>query len=248
VQRRLLLLAAALCAAAATPVLAAPAPTTLQFAGRTWTIRPNGKGGPGPEGGNVWRSRNAFVDEKGQLHLKITTDGSRWFCSDVTTNERLGLGTYEFKVVGRPDLFDPNVVLGLFSYPTADVGEDGTHEIDIELARWGKAKWPPLNYTVYPTTLTLPYTTDTHEIALSGDQTVHSYVRSARKIRFHSEETLADGSARSLATWTFAPSDPNQRVSDAAMPVHINLWLRNPPTDGKPVEVVISAFKFKPAN
>ena len=41
------------------------------------------------------------------------------------------------QVNGRLDQLDDNVTLGLFSYPTGDVGPDGTHEIDLEFARWG---------------------------------------------------------------------------------------------------------------
>ena len=51
----------------------------------------------------------------------------------------LGFGRYQFQVIGRIDQLDPNVVLGLFKYPTPDVGPDGTNEIDIEFAQWGRA-------------------------------------------------------------------------------------------------------------
>jgi beta-glucanase (GH16 family) len=34
-------------------------------------------------------------------------------------------------------------------YPPKDVGEDGTNEIDIEIARWGHALAPQVNYTAW---------------------------------------------------------------------------------------------------
>ena len=35
-------------------------------------------------------------------------------------------------------------------YPTPDVGPDGTHEIDIEFAKWGVPDAKIGNYTVWP--------------------------------------------------------------------------------------------------
>ena len=63
---------------------------------------------------------------------------------------RLGFGTYQFKVIGRPDLFDDNVVLGLFNYTRPDVGPDATNEIDIEFAKWGGSQSQMGNWAVYP--------------------------------------------------------------------------------------------------
>lgn len=121
----------------------------ISFSGYDWEVR-SGTGGPGP---NDWSADNVFVDADG-LHLKISNSGSTWSCAEVTLTQRLGFGVYEFQLTGRPDLFDRNVVLGLFNYPPADVGPDGTNEIDIEFAQWGQAgNRNRLNWTVYPPAL-----------------------------------------------------------------------------------------------
>ena len=70
---------------------------------------------------------------------------------EVLTKDRSGFGRYQFWVVGRVDRLDPNVVFGLFNYPTPDIGPDGTNEIDIEFAKWGKPEAPMGNYTVWST-------------------------------------------------------------------------------------------------
>jgi hypothetical protein len=49
---------------------------------------------------------------------------------------------HQFWVFGRIDKLDPNVVFGLFGYPIANVEPDGTHEIDIEFAKWGASQAP----------------------------------------------------------------------------------------------------------
>ena len=102
----------------------------IQFGGFTWSVR-SGRGGPGP---NQWSENNVWLDSATNLHLKISQRDGKWTCAEVTTRQQLGFGLYEFQIASRLDDFDDNVVLGLFNYPTGDVGPDGTHEIDIEFA------------------------------------------------------------------------------------------------------------------
>jgi hypothetical protein len=126
--------------------------------------------GPGP---NSWDENNVWVDQDGYLHLTITNRGGQWYCSQVSMAGRLGFGRYQFWVIGRIDKFDPNVVFGLFNYPTPDVGPDGTHEIDIEFADWGKPKAPIGNYTVWPAKTGFNRAYKRFSIALNGDFTTH---------------------------------------------------------------------------
>ena len=79
------------------------APRTLQFAGYSWTVR-SGHGGPGP---NTWESGNVAVDGEGRLHLRIRLQEGRWSCAEVTLQQRLGFGRYEFEVVIRSFRFVP---------------------------------------------------------------------------------------------------------------------------------------------
>ena len=109
----------------------------IEFGGYTWAVR-SGRGGPGP---NAWEENNAWLDTATNLHLKISQRDGKWSCAEVTMQRRLGFGRYQFQTTGRLDRFDDNVVLGFFNYPTGDVGPDGTHEIDIEFARWGNIQF-----------------------------------------------------------------------------------------------------------
>src|SRR5512139_2236906 len=90
----------------------------IQFGGYTWTVR-TGHGGPGP---NAWDENNVWLDSATNLHLKISHRGGKWSGAEITMQKRLGFGQYQFQTIGRLDLLDDNVVLGLFNYPTADVG------------------------------------------------------------------------------------------------------------------------------
>jgi hypothetical protein len=103
--------------------------TTIEFAGYTWDVR-NGGGGPGP---NNWSDKNAWVDDQKRLHLKIAKRDGKWSCAELTMTKPLGFGKYDFVVNGAVGKLDDNVILGLFNYPTPEIGPDGTNEIDIEL-------------------------------------------------------------------------------------------------------------------
>src|SRR5690349_15026143 len=47
----------------------------IQFSGYTWTVRHSGLSGPGP---NLWSHENVWLDEAGDLHLKISHDENGW--------------------------------------------------------------------------------------------------------------------------------------------------------------------------
>lgn len=236
-----LLLAAALAVAGS----AAPA-ATVNFAGYTWEVR-SGGGGPGP---NSWSAANVAVEADG-LHLRISRTGSgAWTCAEVTMTRSLGFGEYQFELTGRPDLFDRNVVLGLFNYPTEAVGPDGTNEIDIEFAQWGDAGNPNrLNWTVYPPALGPAPTHKEVPLALTGDATTHRFDWTSQGVKYKSLHGYQDtGDANLFAKWNDRPTKPKKQIPQTPIPVHMNLWLfdRHAPTDGQPVEVVIRSFTFTP--
>jgi hypothetical protein len=233
---------------APTPIgraLTAPV-TTIHFSNYDWQVR-SGTGGPGP---NIWDDTNAWLDAEGSLHLKITHVVSEWHSVEVTLQDRLGFGTYQFDVVGAIDQLDANVVLGLFNYPPPDVGPDGTNEIDIEFARWGNISYPNGNYTVWPAGTGLTQSSNSFEFALSNITSTHQFLWLPTSINFQSAQGLASDKVPPFASWSYQPAAFNQYIPQQAMPVHINLWLfqGNMPTNGQEVEVVIRKFTFTPLN
>ena len=88
---------------------------------------------------------------------------------------RLGFGQYQFWVVGGGDRLDKNIVFGMFTCPTSDVGPDGAHEIDIEFSRWSQADNPMGNYTAGPATTTVQRTARGFSLALDGDRSTHRF-------------------------------------------------------------------------
>jgi hypothetical protein len=237
-----------------------PTPRTIDFSGYTWEVRQPGNGGPGP---NDWDPANVFVDAQGRLHLRITQttvpgDGVTApqvvrRCAEITTVQRLGLGRYEFQVTGPIDELNENVVLGLFDYPTRDVGINGTNEIDIEFGKWGRPAANNGNFTVYHANDT-PGGHDTHTFRFLHDDsasepitTTESFTRYADRIVYACALGGRETGGRTVETWTYAPTN-RDLLPMKPLPVHVNLWLfqGRPPSDGKPVEIVIDHFAFVP--
>ncbi len=216
----------------------------IEFGGYTWTVR-SGKGGPGP---NVWEENNVWLDAATNLHLKISLRDGKWSCAEVTMRKRLGFGRYQFQTTSQLDRFDDNVVLGLFNYPTGDVGPGATHEIDIEFAQWGNKKNPMGNYTVWPVEKSLKQVSKSFPFTLADDQTTHRFIWSRDEVKFRSTQGFRENDREEIASWIFRPDEPARRISQQPMPVHINLWLFKGlvPKNGQEVEVIIHDFKFTP--
>lgn len=219
---------------------------TLLFSGYEWRVKSGEAMGPGP---NAWNAANVWLDAKKQLHLKIANRDGKWTCAEVETTKRLGFGTYEFQVVGRIDRLDRNIVLGLFNYPTRDVGADGTNEIDIEFARWGYEDAPNGNFTVWPPVKEVKEGSDTFRFTLTDDVTVQRFEWTSQKILFESLRGQGKKADDLLHRWLFQPDEALRHIPQQPLPVLINLWLfgGKAPTDGKEVELVIRRFRFTPA-
>ncbi len=189
-----------------------------------------------------------WLDAQTNLHLRIARREGVWSCAEVVMRDRLGFGRYEFQVRGRLDQFDDNVVLGLFNYPTREVGPDGTHEIDIEFARWGEAKNPVGNFTVWPVEAALKRASKAFPVALAGEVTSHTFTWHKDRIAFLSSQSVPGEDDAAICRWVYAPEPSSSFIAARPMPVHINLWLfqGRPPKDGREVEMVISKFAFEP--
>jgi hypothetical protein len=218
---------------------------TIRFSGYDWTVKSGVTLGPGP---NNWDENNVWVDDRGDLHLLLTTRDGQWYCSEVSLNDRLGFGRYQIFVIGRIDTLDPNVVLGLFNYPTPDVGPDGTNEIDIEFAKWSDPKAPIGNYTVWPTTTTKGPVSKRFPVHLTGTYTTHRFFWNSTSVFFQSLHGHYDDNTGQFGQWKYQPTNPLSYIPQNPMHIHLNLWLRHgqPPVNSQSVEVVVRSFTFTP--
>lgn len=219
---------------------------TIRFSGYNWHVKTGNGLGPGPCN---WSDSNAWVDSVGYLHLKLTHREGTWRCAEVKTVRSFGLGSYQFQVIGEIDKLDRNVVFGMFSYPTPDVGEDGTHEIDIEIARWGTRDPASsnLNFNVWPTSPDVAPSPRATFFSLNGTHTTHRFARSRTSVLFQSLHGHRNDDRYRIERWNFAPPrNAASLISRRAMPVHLNLWLFHgqAPSDGREVEIVVKKFTY----
>jgi hypothetical protein len=234
---------------------------TIHFSDRIWYIRNFTTETIGP-GNNYWsadKTKNVWVDSKGFLHLKLTRDEQnpdKWYCAQVETQDSLGMGTYEFEVEGAIDKLNENVVLGLFSYPDdGSKSPDGFDEIDIEYSKWGEKDNPDnFNYAVWGDEhKTARKQIDFHYVSLRSIYTTQIYIRTGRKVKFESWAGFNSHKSR-LYQSDVMPKTRRLKPAGRVMPVMINLWLVKPkdktkplpPSDGKPVEIIIHSFTFTP--
>ena len=220
----------------------------IAFSGYTWRVKASSAPvGPGP---NVFsdREEDVWVDAQGRLHMRIDQHEGQWTCSEVIAAPSLGYGTYIWRLSGRVDQLDPNVVLGLFTWDAA-APEHHFREVDIEFSRWGDPAPGVENaqYVIQP--WVAAGNRHRFDLTLAGEPSTHCLVWSPGQVAFRSYDGAVDcpgTGENALGAWTYSgpdvppPGDENPRI---------NLWLNEgaPPSDGQPVEVVIESFEFIPA-
>ena len=206
----------------------------IQWSGLTWNVRDETGTNPGP---NNWAasSSNVWVDNDGNLHLKIIKDGDKWYCSEISSLESFGYGEYSFQVSTNVENLDKNVVLGLFTY------ESDTKEIDLEFARWDDNSNSVGWYVVQPSTAD---SRNNFKLNLSGDYSTHKFTWSPEGIFFQSFHGFSTDYP--INQWNY--TGPNNPLEGNAK-VHINFWLKGgfetAPSNKQEAEVIIKSFSFK---
>jgi hypothetical protein len=106
----------------------------LRFSGYDWKVRTVSAARGGLN--NLYDADNAWTDESGALHLRISNKTAGWTCAQVVLARSLGYGTYNF-VIRDTARLDPSVVLSLHTYDDS-AGDQHFREWDIEIGRWGR--------------------------------------------------------------------------------------------------------------
>ncbi len=229
-------------ASAACPAQCASPVTWTQpfsFAGLTWE-RKNGCGGPGP---NCWEPANAEPVAGEGVRLRLTRAQGKWYSAEIRTTAPAPCGAYSFYLVGRTDLLDPNVVLGVFLYDDAagDTGDPCPDELDLESSRFGDPIAPNGHFVSYASGACGPSDLDDFNYALGGTYTTHQLDWAPGAVSFrlmHGHRLTPEVPEHLIGERSFvSPLVP----AAGGMRLHVNLWAfaGNAPTDQQEVEVVI---------
>lgn len=207
----------------------------VEFAGLDWYVRTT----YGNPGGNVWNNNpsTVWVDGDG-LHLTVKKDAKGWYCTEVTALEPLGYGLYTFQLIGRTDLLDKNVVMGIFLY------EDDTQEIDIEFGRWGYAEADSSQYVIQPGST--EGNLNRFDFVQGGTYTTHTILWEPTKITFRSYHGHSTDPLNLIEEWEYTGDD--NPVADDELLI-LNLWLiegADAPSDEQEVEFIVHDFEFSP--
>ena len=210
-------------------------PDKVTWSGGTWQVKSSTAAvGPGP---NYFSKANVSVDTSGFLHLRIAKEGTRWTTAEVIGPTSYGYGVYTWTLGSRVDQFDPNVVLGLFTW--SDRAPYAHRELDVEVATWGKGADPTNAQFVVQ-----PYDKAGHLVRFgtgSAVRTIQQFEWRAGSVRFTSKLPTGEVVASYTYTGADVPKPGDERV-------RLNLWLFNgaAPTNLAPVEVVVESFTFAP--
>lgn len=218
---------------------------TIDFAGYTWDVKSGycsvgNTAGPGP---NYWcgDEEDIWVDAYGSLHMKMNYKSALSHYGAVSIKTPVsGCGIYKYTVNngpnGSPDSFDPNVVLGMFTYD--DVPAYDNYEIDIEISDWGDST-PDYNLW-YVTWLDSSSTAD-HSLKTFGTGAIeHSFSWMPSSITFSSIKDgvyIADGVRTGDDVYP-CPTEP--------IYARLNFWLVDGNDPASWQEVVIDDFEFIP--
>lgn len=215
----------------------AVASKTIHFSGYDWTVRSADSGRGGET--NAYDVSNAWVDDKGLLHLRTSQLNGRWTCAEVALTRSLGYGEYKFVVRDSAHL-PPSAVVTLLTFDDQGT-QDSASEVDIELSRWGDAKRKNTQYVIQP--YYVPENVFRFESPAST--MTHSFHWEPGRVTFQSASGASLGSnARQVATHVFSSGIPVPSKET----VRINLYdfqhLRHP--SQPPAEVVIEKFEYLP--
>ncbi len=186
---------------------------TLEFSGYCWQLVSAGLQAPGP---NVFDPRTVSCDTQGHLYLEL--DSVTGFCASLMTQDLFLFGCFEIDLIADFTCWPNTAVLGFFAYPDPEQADDGSHEIDIELSRWGQLYGPCLHYSIWPEAPGKLPQTEKIKCRLNGTHTRHRFVWTPEYFEFTSfhghsyEETIAQ--------IRFA----NTRQQNLPMHIYLNLW------------------------
>jgi len=225
-----------------------PGGNTVDFGGQTWRVKGPGYYGPGSnlfcdDAGCVW------VDTEGRLHMKFQKRGGNWYASEVTTEAALGYGDYILTTVGRLDLIDPQLVMGIFLWEYGPCWSDGYlwwnafNEIDIEYSRWGDPAREIGQFVAQP--YNWPGNIDHFDYTFGEDEVVSHAMRWLHdrvEYRVWQGGPNDESPATLIHAWTYTgPHIP--RPEQPRM--HLNIWR----FDGTPAgdqEIIYQDFVFVP--
>lgn len=216
---------------------------TINFGGYTWYVRTSDDlEDPGP---NRWNNSNdsVWVDNNGNLHMKIRKVGDKWYSSEVDMQKSLGYGRYVFMTESNVDKYDTNIIPAMFLYNF----QNDNSELDIEYGNWSGETINNALFTAQPVTSESQYSFNISSV--NGNYFSNIIDWNSHRVVFQvidghyiypPSQDFIEGE------WTYMGSHiPKTKDGQIAI---INFWLYNgaAPSNGQDAELIIANFTFIP--
>lgn len=211
---------------------------TIHFSGYDWIAQ----GADNDTAGETqsYDPNNAWVDEKGYLHLRMNERDGHWYCAEIHTTRSLGYGTYQFVVQDTGHL-DPSGTFRIFAYDLLLANERRNDELDIELSRWDDLKGKNARYVLQP------YYVPKHvaKFEAPAGELTHTFRWEPGEVSFRTLQGTVN---------TLGPKIVSEKVFTEDVPtpanhkIYIDLldFLHSRHTAKLPTEVVIEKFDYQP--
>ena len=210
---------------------------TIHFSGYDWTVRATGSDRGGEA--NAYDLSNAWIDEKGFLHLRTSLLNGRWTCAEVSLTRSLGYGTYKFVMQDSGHL-PPSAVVTFLTFDDERT-QDSASEIDIELSRWGDPKRKNAQYVIQP--YYVPENVLRFESPVGT--VTHSFHWEPGRVTFQSARGFArESMERPVAAHVFSSGIPVPSRETARINLYDFQHSQHP--SQPPAEVVIEKFEYLP--
>lgn len=206
---------------------------TLEFSGFQWEIRPSALGQTTPA--SLPARPNAWTDQKGWLHLRVSKQGNNWAGAEVKLLRSLGFGSYRF-VVEDVSRLDPASIFSMFTWD--ELGPP--REMDIEISRWGEPQDKNAQFIVQP--YVVPANTVRFEAP--GGSLTYWIDWEAGRASFKAFRGSNPSHAQIIAEHTFTSGVPSAGTEQVHMSVSAFANRRNPLSNE--FEVVVERFEFLP--
>jgi hypothetical protein len=212
-----------------------PPEKIIHFSGYDWVARrePSSRGGTE----NPYTPANAWTDDAGHLHLRVTRQGDGWACAEVSLTRSLGRGTYSLTVSDVSHL-DPAAAMTFFTFDV--VAESQRHrEIDVEISQWGDPASKNAQYVIQP----YYEPANVERFQLPAGPAILSFNWEPRRAAFKSFRGRAKGS-RPLSEHVFTtgvPSPGNELIQ-----VNLYAFGKTRIPMQRESEVVIEKFEYLP--
>lgn len=208
----------------------------IHFSGYDWKVRSASSNRGGSN--QLYSPENAWTDESGAMHFRLSMNSGRWHCAEVNLTRSLGYGTYRY-VVRDTSFLEPAAVLSMFTWDDSSSVQNH-REFGVEIARWGDPASKNAQFVVQPYYVPA----NVSRFVTGSGRVTYSVLWRPESLSFRAVQ--GDGRAKShvIAEHSFTSGIPTPGNES----VHMNLYLFG--TSRVPLktqtEVLIERFEYIP--